>query len=149
MISSGFAGLAPPAETVRAIAGRIEMIYAAAVRETDEAVGELLEALRRLGAFDKFVIVVSSDHGEEFGERGRFGHAASNLHAEITRVPLMLRLPKFFGLAGRRVASPVMNLDILPTLLAVTGLHSPVPLMGFEPTRSGKTRVGSARLERA
>lgn len=130
MINNGFVGPKPPAETVAVIRQQIEGIYAAAVRDTDEAVGGLLEVLRRAGALENTVIVVGADHGEEFGERGRFGHADSNLHAEITRVPLILHLPKRFGLAGRRVAGPVMNLDILPTLLAVTGLRSPVPLAG-------------------
>lgn len=130
MIDNGFIGPKPPAETVAVIRRQIEGIYAAAVRDTDEAVGGLLEALRPAGALENTVIVVGADHGEEFGERGRFGHAGSNLHAEITRVPLILHLPKRFGLAGRRVAGPVMNLDILPTLLAVAGLRSPVPLAG-------------------
>lgn len=130
MIDNGFTGPKPPPETVGVIRRQIEGIYAAAVRDTDEAVGGLLEVLRRAGALENTVVVVSADHGEEFGERGRFGHADSNLHAEITRVPLILHLPRRFGLAGRRVASPVMNLDVLPTLLALTGLRSPVPLAG-------------------
>lgn len=109
---------------------RIEAMYAAAVRETDEAVGRLLSELRKLDMLDHSVVVISSDHGEEFGLRGRFGHAGPHLYPELTRVPLILHLPTRYGMAGRRVHVSVMNLDILPTLLAITGVHSPGPLSG-------------------
>jgi arylsulfatase A-like enzyme len=109
---------------------RIEAVYAAALRETDEAVGRMLKEIGRLRLLDRSVVVISSDHGEEFGLRGRFGHAGWHLYPELTRVPLILHLPARFGLAGRRVRTPVMNLDILPTLLAVVGLRPLVRLCG-------------------
>lgn len=109
---------------------RTEAMYAAALRETDEAVGRLLSELRKLNMLERSVVVVSSDHGEEFGLRGRFGHAGLHLYPDLTRVPLILHLPARYGVAGRRVRVPVMNLDILPTLLAVTGVPSLTPLSG-------------------
>ncbi|HET7295160.1 MAG TPA: sulfatase [Vicinamibacteria bacterium] len=68
---------------------------------------------------DAFV-VLTADHGEELGERGRAGHAAT-LFAEVLDIPLVMRPPGGLSV-GRRHAVPVSLVDILPTLRQAAGL---------------------------
>lgn len=85
--------------------------YEAAIRAFDEA----LAALRAgLGAAP--LVILTADHGEEFGEHGRFGHASS-LYEEVVRVPLVMAgggLPQ-----GRRVPEVSPLRSLMPTLLAM------------------------------
>ena len=87
------------------------------IRFNDRSVGELLGALG-----DDVVVVVTSDHGEEFFEHGAFTHR-KQLFEESLRVPLLIRIPGFSG--PRRVQRPISLVDVLPTLLDV--LEIPVP----------------------
>jgi arylsulfatase A-like enzyme len=62
----------------------------------DEQLGRLLDALRRSGHFEGSLIVVTTDHGEEFGEHGQIGHGG-HLGRELLEVPLGIRLPRGFA----------------------------------------------------
>jgi choline-sulfatase len=93
--------------------------YDADVRTVDDYLGELLAALPD----EPLVVVVASDHGEEFGEHGRHGHG-HQLYEETVRVPLVIALP---GGTPRQIATPVSLLDVLPTLLELAGAP-PAPL---------------------
>ncbi len=114
-----FADVNIPAEHIE----RMRALYAAEVRAMDEQIGALLRALAEAGAADDTLVVVASDHGEEFLEHGSLGHSHS-LYQELVRVPLLMRLPgKRY--AGLRVAQQAQLLDVAPTvtdLLGVTAL---------------------------
>ena len=98
-----------------------------------------------------------ADHGEEIFDHGRLLHGQS-VYAELTRVPLLFRLPGAAG-AGTRVTAPVTLVDLVPTLLDLLGaeaeLRDPAlrgrslrPLMaGFEADEE-EPRVVSVRIER-
>lgn len=76
--------------------------------------GRLRELFGRFGWQRDTFLVVTADHGEELGERGRAGHAAT-LHAEVLDIPLVMLPPG--GLKQvRRIAAPVSLVDVLPTL---------------------------------
>ncbi len=85
--------------------------YYAAVSYLDERVGEVLDALATTGLDRSTVVVFTSDHGEFLGERGLW-YKMSFLEGSA-RVPLIVRGP---GVAPRRVAGPVSQLDLAPTL---------------------------------
>ena len=68
----------------------LEGFYDASVAYTDRALGPLLDAARGRG---DTVSVVTSDHGEEFFEHGRLGHAPFSLYEEVVRVPLIVSGP--------------------------------------------------------
>ena len=68
--------------------------------------------------------VVTSDHGEEFGEHAMFEHGHS-LHREVLEVPLIVAAPGYP--AGARVQANVRSVDILPTLLELAGRPDLVP----------------------
>jgi arylsulfatase A-like enzyme len=90
----------------------------------DAGVGTLLAALRRSGLLRRSLLVLTSDHGEEFGEHGFMGWHSHTLFQELLRVPLILRLPGEGG-AALRVADRVQLLDVAPTLLAASGVAGP------------------------
>jgi arylsulfatase A-like enzyme len=73
-----------------------------------------------VGAVQRRIIVVASDHGEAFLEHGFEGHAR-NLYQEVTHVPLVIALP-FRLPQGIRVDTPASNVDIWPTVLDLVGL---------------------------
>jgi len=102
--------------------------YDAEIRSMDEAFGRLVAELERLGLYESTLIVFTSDHGEELGERDRMGWHSHALFDEQLLVPLIVRLPGGRH-AGRRVATQVRSIDILPTVLDVLGVP---PLAVFE-----------------
>ena len=89
-------------------------LYAAGVDYTDDALSSFLAQLHDSGTLDDTIVVVLSDHGEEFAEHGRWQH--EQLYEECLRVPLVFRLPGAAG-AGTRIATPVSLIDVMPTLL--------------------------------
>ena len=95
--------------------------YDDGVRFTDHALGTLVSALETSGVWDDLLVVVTSDHGEAFGEHGRFSH--STLHEEIIRVPLLVKWPGALN-AGRRNDIPTSSLDLAPTLLEHAGISA-------------------------
>jgi len=110
--------------------------YLREVRIVDEQIGRLLKYLEEKGLDQRTILIVSSDHGEAFGEHGRRYHART-LYEELLRVPLMIRLP---GVAAREVKTPVTLIDLGPTVLDLFGLPTPAAFMGesLVPTLVGK-----------
>ncbi len=93
--------------------------YDAGVRYLDASLGTLFDSLRSSGLWDQMLIVVTSDHGEEFAEHGGFGH--HTLYEEILRVPLLVKWPRG-DQAGTINESLSSSVDLAPTLLEVAGL---------------------------
>jgi arylsulfatase A-like enzyme len=101
--------------------------YDAAVFRTDALVGDFLDGLERIFADEPYLVLLTSDHGQELFDRGSFGHGLG-LHAEQLRVPLILR-----HVGATRVGrseAPVTGLDLVPTLLDAAGLSLPSHLPG-------------------
>jgi arylsulfatase A-like enzyme len=93
--------------------------YDGALSYLDVMVTDLVDALDRRGLADNTIIVVTSDHGESFGEQGRVSHGNS-VFLEQTHVPLIVRLPQHKD-GGRREPRPVSLSQLPATLLALTG----------------------------
>lgn len=108
-------------------------LYAGEVAALDEELHRLFTDLQSQGILDHAVVVITADHGEEFGERGALGHGFT-LFNEQVRVPLIILAP---GVKGRRIEQPVSLLDLAPTVLQLAGVEAPprfegrslVPLM--------------------
>lgn len=89
--------------------------YDSGLSYLDERVRELFELLE----FEKdTLVVITADHGEEFGEHGGYEHTIK-LYDELLRVPLIVYQPG--RLARRRVSEPVSTLDLLPTFREAAG----------------------------
>ncbi len=102
---------------------RLIALYDAEVRFTDRHVALLLDELRKAGRLDDTLVVLVSDHGEEFFEHDHYGHNRT-LFEEVVRVPMILRYPRALphGVRLRDVASLA---DVAPTILALCRLPRP------------------------
>ena len=105
--------------------------YDGGIRTMDRAFGQLVAALRRAGRYENALIVVTSDHGEEFGEHGSVGWHAYTLYDELLRVPLLVKLPGALH-AGATVATQVRSIDIAPTLVAALRWPRPAQFRGAD-----------------
>ena len=102
--------------------------YDGSIRGMDVEIARLVETLRGLGLEDNTLIVFLSDHGEEFLDHGRMFHGQS-VYGELTQVPLFMRWPA--GLSeGRVVDELVQSIDVMPTLLEISGVAAPEGLQG-------------------
>ncbi len=108
--------------------------YDAEILDTDRAIGDLLAGLKTLGVLDRTLVVVSSDHGEEFLDHGYVEHAWT-LYQESVHVPFILWAPG--RLPALRVAARVSVVDYLPTLLSL-----------MEIAHDGRDFDGTTLLER-
>jgi arylsulfatase A-like enzyme len=107
-------------------------IYDNAVLRTNLVLDRLFGEMAKAGQLERTLVVLLSDHGEAFGERGSEGHAR-NLYREVTEVPWLISFP--FRLdPGVVVSSRTSNVDVWPTLLDLIGLP---PL----PVADGRSRV--------
>lgn len=94
--------------------------YDAGIKYMDDQVARLLRVLGERGVLDKTLVVVTSDHGEQWGEHGLMNHGNS-LYLPVVHVPLVMRLPAR-ARAGERVDPPASLTDLAATILDATGI---------------------------
>lgn len=105
-------------------------LYDAEIRQLDTELGRFFALLRMEGFLDDALLIVTSDHGEEFMEHGHVEHFLSLQPQEVIHVPLLLRGP---GIpAGLRLSAPVSIVDIAPTILAQLEIPAPRWLEGMD-----------------
>jgi arylsulfatase len=103
-------------------------MYDASIRWTDRTVALLLEYLADFGLSEKTLVIITSDHGEAFRERGLEGHARA-VYRETTEVPFIVVFP-FRLEPGLVVPTRSQNVDIWPTIYELIGLDAPVDADG-------------------
>ena len=106
-----------------------QLAYAGEVRYLDHLLGDLFRELDRLHLSASTIVVLTSDHGEEFGEHGGDEHGAT-LYDEVLRVPLVFWAHNLIR-ADVRVDMPTSLVDVAPTLLDLLGLGVPAGLHGM------------------
>lgn len=112
-------------------------LHDAVIAYMDAEIGAFLNQLDRRGVADETLVAIAADHGELFGEHGLYGHPR-RLYEELIHVPLWLRGPTVPS--GRRVDSPVENIDLVPTLLHKLGQPIPSEMDGSPlPTTGGSS----------
>jgi len=105
-------------------------VYLGATAYQDHLMGEVFEALDDSGMAENTIVIVTSDHGENFGWDGQFLHGV-DLNDDLLDVPLIARGP---GIpVGVREATPASLIDVFPTLVQLTGVRPLRP----EPARRG------------
>ncbi len=95
--------------------------YKNAVFFNDSLVGEMIALLKEKGLYEDSVIIVTSDHGQEFFEYGGFGHNSSFSKAQL-QVPFILHLPDGTTEDIKKMTS---HLDVPATLLKMLGVKNP------------------------
>ena len=118
-----------PADLTDAYLRRAKQGYYASISEVDDHVGRILDALDSQGLADDTIVVFTSDHGEWLGDHFRFGKGYPGDDA-ATRVPLIFRAPQVIPEPGRTVTHLLEAVDVLPTLLACSGIQMPTHLVG-------------------
>ena len=104
---------------------RLVDLYDGEILAIDAKIGELLDELRE--RFPGTIVILTSDHGEEFLEHGGLGHGET-LYEEVLRVPLIVAGD---GVAsGARIDTMVSLLDVVPTVLDRVGVVPPATLDG-------------------
>ncbi len=102
--------------------------YDGGIAYMDDRLGILFDALRRAGVYDRALIIVTSDHGEAFGEKSLLEHGKS-LYQDEVHVPLLIKYP------GQRepaeVSAMVSGVDLFPTVTEAVGAQAGPYLAGL------------------
>ena len=104
----------------------IKNIYKITLARLDAKIGELLDGLDNSAISDNTVVILKTDHGEEFFEHGRLTHG-NDLYQELIHTPLIFRVP---GVKPVWVNGLTMDLDFMPTLLDILGVDIPSTAQG-------------------
>ena len=120
--------------------------YDGEVQHSDEIIGRLLDHLRAKELYDRSTVVLLSDHGEGLGDHGEDEHGIF-LYRETIRVPFIVKLPGSRR-GGRRIASPVQHIDLMPTLLDMAGESVPARMRGrsLRPLLEGTGRLAETSV---
>jgi arylsulfatase A-like enzyme len=109
--------------------------YDANLFYADKIVGTLLEGLRAARLDERTVVIVTADHGEAFGEHGRYMHNTT-LYQEMIHIPFVVHFPPAMGVRRARVPDLASLVDVLPTLRALFALD------GDGTAEDGRSLVG-------
>jgi arylsulfatase A-like enzyme len=108
-------------------------LYDGELRYADAEVGRVLDHLAARGLDRSTLVVLTSDHGEEFLDHGSWEHQKT-LYEEVVRVPLALRAP---GVAARRERAQASLIDVAPTILGWAEVAVPPAVAGRSLLASG------------
>ncbi|TNJ46044.1 sulfatase [Tamlana fucoidanivorans] len=105
-------------------------LYGDVIMELDWSVGEILNELKKQGIDENTLVIFASDngpwlsYGEHAGSAGKLREGKGTVWEGGTRVPCLIRMPSTIP-SGKIVSTPVMNIDILPTIGRITGAELP------------------------
>ncbi len=103
-------------------------LFDAEIRELDESLATFLNILNMMGHMDNTVLILLSDHGEEFFDHGGVLHSRT-LYDELIRIPLVLVGP---GIpAGKGIEQQVRLIDVMPTILDICRIKEPRDIAGI------------------
>jgi len=102
---------------------RLEMLLA-----VDESLARIESTLRTMGELDNTVVIFTSDHGYFYGEHG-LNEERRLAYEETARIPLIIRYPSV-AKEGAQSAPLVQIIDVVPTIVAITGVEDTVPRQG-------------------
>ena len=115
--------------------------YDGEIAAADAGVGKIVAAIRKRRP--SAIVVLTADHGEEFGEHGGRYHGTT-VYEEQVRVPLVIVAPGI--ISPRTIAEPVQTIDLLPTVLAGLEIPRPARVRGRDLTPLLAGRAGGAGL---
>lgn len=137
-------GSTPSDETIRIC----EDLYDGEIKYIDKQIYEFISTLDEKGILNDSLVIISSDHGDLFGEHGHYAHPRY-VFPELTHVPLIIKHP---AISAEYVKRPTSTLDILPTILEYVGLSAsgyPGKPLQNENSRSAQRRVYASATSEA
>ncbi len=130
-----------PPEDIRYLTG----LYDAEVRYTDDRIARVVQTLKDGHLYDRTLVVIISDHGEEFWEHGSCAHG-STLYDECVMVPWIMRLPRSLP-TGKVFDRQVSHQDLMPTILGLVGCKVPAQCTGRDLSRAIVSGTSPASAE--
>jgi arylsulfatase A-like enzyme len=118
-------------------------LYDGGISWVDSEIGRFLDVLDELGLAEDTLVIITSDHGDEFFEHGRKTHR-KQLYRESVHVPLLLRWPGQLP-ADTRISEYTGIIDVTPTVLSAVGLPTPPASPGTDLARLADGAEGSGR----
>jgi len=118
----------PPLPATASVAEKKLRNYQGETRHTDRTMQKLFETLEELDLSKETIVIITSDHGEAFGEHGHVGHSWK-VYDEFLHVPLIFWAPGFLP-AGKRVPGQVSLVDVAPTIFDLVDLAQPASMAG-------------------
>jgi arylsulfatase A-like enzyme len=115
----------PPPEEFRFM----RLTYESEIAYVSEELGRFFDELRTRDLWDGTLILLTSDHGEEFHEHGGWQHGHS-YYDEVIRVPFLMKVPEGTAVARKVVEAQISLLDVMPTVFDVVGGGIPETLRG-------------------
>lgn len=106
----------------------LEALHNAEITQSDTAFGIFIKDLKDAGLYDSSVVMVISDHGDEFWDHGDVGHAQGP-HQELVHIPFMVRAPGLLP-TGKVIETDVEAMDLAPTVLDLAGVAIPDSMQG-------------------
>lgn len=106
---------------------KVKLLYQAEIFEIDEHLAYLFVKLDKLRLLKNTMVIITSDHGEEFGEHGNWGLHAHSVYNELLHIPLVFYIPNELP---KEISSPVSLTDLLPTVLDQLKINAPSSLDG-------------------
>jgi arylsulfatase A-like enzyme len=107
-------------------------LYIAEVESVDERIGFMIKMLEHKGLMDRTYIVFTSDHGEQFGDHGLYGHGGfgrdCHFYEGLMEVPLIITGPNISS--GRRIQERISLIDLMPTLKDLLGIEYEADVQG-------------------
>lgn len=104
-------------------------LYDAGIRQMDDGIFRLLNYLEYEGLLNKTLVIITSDHGEEFFDHGDVLHGRTH-YQEVIQVPMLIRgpgIPK-----SKKIQDPVSLVDFVPTILSLLDINCPSNLDGLD-----------------
>ena len=102
----------------------LQDVYNRRLEETDRVIGELARHLSDAGLTEETLLVITSDHGEQFLEHGRLVHGGDAFYNELIHIPFVVSNPRLFP-ETITASTPMTSIDFGPTLLDLMGLDIP------------------------
>jgi len=100
----------------------IRMNYAVNADYCDKQAGRIYDFLAGSGLLENTILLITSDHGEQFDEHGFWGLHGCSMYDEEIRIPLIFHYPRKLQ-SGEKIDRPVSNLDLFPSLAALAGIQ--------------------------
>jgi len=98
-------------------------LYETEISYFDKYFGEFIEGLKKIDLFNESIIIFTSDHGELFGDYGRFGHNYDVLYQKQLHVPLIIKTPDE---KRKKIERPVSLIDIPNTIMEIIDINNSI-----------------------